>query len=118
MDLAGKTAIVVAIITVVGGMAVALINIAPQILSRTPVPSSVVAACPPIPPSEENSPEPREGYMWFPADFRLTSSGELERQAGHWERARAEKHIYVPGHWDPSKERCVWIPGDFVLADG
>jgi hypothetical protein len=118
MEAAGKTAIIVAIIAAAGGAIGALINMAPDLLAQTSANTPAALECPSIPPSEDNTPAPRRGFVWSPADFRLTPSGQLERQPGHWERARAQEHTYVPGHWDPSKDHCVWIPGDFVPVAG
>jgi len=77
-------------------------------------PTIGAATCDPIPAVEERSPPPKEGQVWVPTDFKL-SSGKLEAVLGHWERKRADgKTTYIPGHWDIGTGRCVWVRGKFV----
>ena len=70
----------------------------------------------PIPAVEELTPPAREGFVWVPTDFRL-SSGKLEAVQGHWKRRNADgKNKYIPGHWETSTGQCVWVPGKFVAG--
>lgn len=105
----GGAAIIGALIAAVATVTVALIN--KDVLTR-PNPTSV--KCDPIP-AIADAPTPRSGYEWIPADFKLSSEGELEIVSGHWERKKVGGiGKYVSGHWDTSAGRCVWVLGKFI----
>jgi streptogramin lyase len=97
-------------------IAVALINrspdSSPSITDTSP--SVSVVTCDPLPAVEKITPKAKEGYVWVPADFRLTF-GKLEATAGHWEHVRAGgRNKYIPGHWEKDAGHCIWVPGNFV----
>lgn len=80
-----------------------------------------VSDCPQIPPLSQTSTGSvppganPDLYVWVPADFKLTTSGEFERIDGHWQRKqRGGGSDYVPGHWIVVDQRCVWVTGEFA----
>jgi hypothetical protein len=136
MDHTGKTAIVVAVIGLVGALGAAVIAVGPSLISQPPEIATVT--CDPIPAVEETPPAPPSGqvrrhvgdkvvvevrnpddYIWRPTDFKLSSTGGLERVNGGWQRrAAGGTYSYVPGNWDTSTGRCVWVRGKFIAAGG
>jgi hypothetical protein len=107
MESSSKAIIVAAVVTALGGIVAALIDWRPD---------TTVPTCDPIPAVEKLTPPPREGFVWVPTDFKL-SSGHLEPVQGHWKRRNADgKNKYIPGHWETVTGQCVWVPGTFVAG--
>lgn len=116
MESAGKAAIIVALITAIGGIIVALITNgdvpqSPQTNRSIEIVTPV--ACPTIPPTTASIQTPREGFVWIPGEWSW-SNDKFEWKSGHWERPRAGGNPpYIPGHWDTSSGSCVWIRGAY-----
>jgi hypothetical protein len=110
METTGKVVIAAAVIGAIATIASALISKGPSTNGHPPPPPPPTT-CPSIPPVSAQSPPPKDGYVWVPAYVDWVHN-EFKVTAGHWERRRADgtSPVRIPGYWDTSQQRCVWIP--------
>jgi hypothetical protein len=115
METNGKVVIVVAIIGAIATIAAAIIA---QIRHPpgssdpdTSGPTSISQmTCPPIPPVTGGDGPTRDGYVWVHGYVDWVNN-DWKQTSGHWERRRADGRTQarIPGYWDTSEQRCVWI---------
>jgi hypothetical protein len=110
VETAGKIAIAVAVIGAIATIGSAIISKVTTATTDTTGTSTSIS-CPDIPPVTGGQPAARKGYVWVPA-YVDWAAGQFKEISGHWEhpRANGKSAIRIPGYWDTSQQRCVWIP--------
>ena len=128
MESAGKIAIAVAVIGAIATIGSSIITKCTSDTTDTTGTSTSIS-CPDIPPvtggqtvtgghpvtrdhrDTGGQPAARKQYVWVPGYVDWVA-GRFKEISGHWEYPRADgkSAIRIPGYWDTSQHRCVWIP--------